>query len=1506
MRKRARLALPVILAVFLPASCFAQYMYLDTNGDGVLTPADVVSPTGQTTVGVWLRTDTNRDRSAASCPTGDGDLTFNLYEFILHASNGTIRWGDFVNHQPSMALSLGDGSSATDYHNGLGGGITLPPGTYHLASVLVEVGSGTPSLSIAAATQISGVLPTLFGSSCSGNDSDNLLKLGTDWFDADGVPYGGVANRAPVLAQPADMALAEGSAQDQELTAADPDGDALNFTLVTGPPYASVTTVTPGSGAALGRVRLAPGYRDAGTTSATVEARDGFATDRKSFAITVTDVNGPPTMTPLGDITMREGEMVERPLSALDPEGDPVTFTLVSGPRSVTVTTIATVPASGWLRVAPGFAEAGTATVTVSASDGALSDEESFHLTVVDPFPVHNQVLCEPADMLVVAGRRAEQALHAASPDGQPVTFLKVSGPDFATVSTVSSYPAGATGTITLAPAPADVGSYTAVVAATDGIATDPHAFLVSVAKARTLPDPNRLPFSAPFLSFDVGLNPQSVAAGDLDADGLIDLVTANLNHSLTILRGRGNGFFERKEEYPLGGAPYSVAIGDLNGDSRPDLAVPDSALDIVAVVFSIGACEFGRRLDVAVGDRPAYVKIGDWNRDGRPDLAAANENAGSVSILLGNRDGTFRERADYAVGNSPCYIDSDDFNGDGVLDLATANEESGSVSILLGNVDGTFQPRVAYLSGHDSRAVETGDLNGDGVPDLAVANFFPSTVSVLLGNGNGTFQPRIEIEDGLNPWSIAVGDLNGDGKLDIATANVGSSTAAVLLGDGTGRGWSRTNWPAAGLSRFIVISDPNRDGQLDIIVAGEGSGTVAVLLGHGDGTFGSRASIPAGESPLSVIAGDFNGDGKADIAAANIESATITIALGDGLGNFAPGATLVTMPSPVQLLSGDWNGDGRLDLAVASAVASAVSTFPGTGDGSFGARSDYPVPNGVNSVATGELNGDGAPDFVVAGGRAPSLTILNGGRDGVFQRGSDLTLPGTTFEVEIGDLNTDGHADLAVPQYAPAAVLILLGNGDGTFAPAPSRSVSGSLGSIALGDLDGDGVPDLAASVAYIAPFSHYPKPGAVATARGNGDGTFGPWSECPTPRTPAGLLLADVTGDGLSELVGGNSSSSISIYFGLGGGALGARIDLGTGFAPLSIAAGDWNGDGRPDLAVPGYASNRVELLFNRGQYAVVDRAPVLVAPRRVEARVEVPVRVSVSAIDPDGDPIAGLTADLTSLPRENDAVFKVISTHAAGKFTWTPRSGDVGRYEVRFIASNRRTTVAVTEINVGTHLTARAFLTPEDRVIRLFSGRPFTCVRIEPIDGAFLVADIDLTSITMRSTGTGSVGEIFALPSKHDHPGDRDRNGVADIAACFGIEELRRLFGGITGQARVPVSVAGSVASGGRFSARLELDIRATPGRHKVAVSPNPLNPVGALQFTTSKPGPLRVTLYDLAGRRVETLAEEPLTPAGFHEVRINGRDGRGAGLASGVYFYRVESVDGVARGKFTVLR
>ena len=88
-----RSALTVLLFLLVPSCAAAQWMYLDANGDGVSTAADVLAPSGTTSLDLWIRTNANRDGSPAECDTQDGALTIGGYEFILHASNGTIAWG---------------------------------------------------------------------------------------------------------------------------------------------------------------------------------------------------------------------------------------------------------------------------------------------------------------------------------------------------------------------------------------------------------------------------------------------------------------------------------------------------------------------------------------------------------------------------------------------------------------------------------------------------------------------------------------------------------------------------------------------------------------------------------------------------------------------------------------------------------------------------------------------------------------------------------------------------------------------------------------------------------------------------------------------------------------------------------------------------------------------------------------------------------------------------------------------------------------------------------------------------------------------------------------------------------------------------------------------------------------------------------------------------------------------------------------------------------------------
>jgi len=368
-------------ALVLAPPAIAQYLYLDSNGDGAHTAADVVSPTGNTTVDVWLNTNHNRDGSTATCVTGDGELTINSYEFILKAQHGTVTWGSFTNLMVPFTVNLGLASSGTDYHNGFGGGTIFPPGLYHVATLTITPTTGTPTIVVAASTSLNGSYLTSFGSQCSGNDFDNTMKLGSEWTDADGLPYAGALNTPPVMAQPSDMTVAAATTADQTLTATDSDGNPLTFSAIQPPLFVTVTTTNPGTGAATGNVHLAPNASDAGTRTQRIQVTDGIDTDQKQFQITVTVTHLPITLSPIPDQELLLGHQVAVQLHASDPDGNPFTFEKTTGPDFMY---LVKPDFNTYIQMSPVHAsDIGVWPASVTARDPYTSDTKSFTITVL-------------------------------------------------------------------------------------------------------------------------------------------------------------------------------------------------------------------------------------------------------------------------------------------------------------------------------------------------------------------------------------------------------------------------------------------------------------------------------------------------------------------------------------------------------------------------------------------------------------------------------------------------------------------------------------------------------------------------------------------------------------------------------------------------------------------------------------------------------------------------------------------------------------------------------------------------------------------------------------------------------------------------------------------------------------------------------------------------------------------------------------------------------------------
>ncbi len=724
-------------------------------------------------------------------------------------------------------------------------------------------------------------------------------------------------------------------------------------------------------------------------------------------------------------------------------------------------------------------------------------------------------------------------------------------------------------------------------------------------------PFASRTLFLAPFLGFDAGSDPHSVAISDLNADGRPDFVTANTAaNSISVLLGNADGTFGPKTDFGTGLHPNSVAIADLNADGRPDLvtANADSNANSVSVLLGNGNGTFGHKTDFGTGSTPGSVAIADLNADGRPDLVTANigfDGAdNTVSVLLGNGDGTFGAKSEYDAGTGlvctiqyirgvpylvcPGYFLSvaiADLNADGRLDLAVVNTNSNTVSVLLGNGDGTFGSRIDRPTGSGASSVAIADLNVDGRPDLVVANWGTNAVQVLLGNGDGTFGPWTNFGAGSTPLSVAIADLNADGRPDLATA--GGSGLSVLLGNGNGTFGPRMTFHTGPNLNSLAIADLNADGRPDLATAG-GSG-LSVLLGNGNGTFGTNAEFATGNSPVSVAVSDLNADGQPDLVVANAGSASVSVLLGNGNGTFwyktdySIKSTLGSSARSVAIA--DFNADGKPDLVVTDVdgLTNKVWVLLGNGNGTFSPGGAFSTGTNPVTVATADLNADGRLDLAVVNAGSNTVSVLLQNALGGLNR-LDYPTGIDPASVAIADLNADGRPDLVTANYSyDGTVSVLLGNGDGTFGPQTDFGTGRYPLSMAIADLNADGRPDLVTA-------NSYSLGNTVSVLLGNGDGTFGTKTDFGTGSYPVAVAIADLNSDGRPDLAVANENpNTVSVLLGNGDGTFGTKTDFGTGSVPFALAIADFNADGRPDLAVANSGSSTVTVLLHTKEQLV-----------------------------------------------------------------------------------------------------------------------------------------------------------------------------------------------------------------------------------------------------------------------------------------------------------------------------
>jgi hypothetical protein len=582
---------------------------------------------------------------------------------------------------------------------------------------------------------------------------------------------------------------------------------------------------------------------------------------------------------------------------------------------------------------------------------------------------------------------------------------------------------------------------------------------------------------------------------------------------------------------------------------------------------------------------QPYGIAAGDFNNDGKLDIVAAGWG-GEVTLNLGNGDGTFQSLSQvYPLGGAKA-VAVGDFNRDGNLDVAVlAAGQPGSVAIYLGDGTGNLNGPTLYQVGDQGPGVYSniaaGHFRSASKLDLVVTNGYDNTVSVLLGNGDGTFQSQVPYSTGTNsdPQWVAVADFNKDGHPDLVTADSGQGIG-VMLGNGDGTFqtpvfYSDVNGQAA---NGVAVADLNGDGNVDVVTAAWPSG-VNVFLGKGDGTFQAAVSYSAPyATTVAISLAEVGGTLKPVLIVADFVESTAFVLIGNGDGTFNPAVPYATDQGAQGLAVADFNKDGLLDFAVGSNSGPFMTVALGNGDGTYRASRDYSFVEGwgANQIAAADLRLDGNIDIVEADVPSRQLHVMLGSPHGVLGAPSSISICGVPYWVAVGDVNGDSIPDVITTGGANSgcgvpnnSVAVLLGIGNGTFQTPVYYSVgnnnanNGNGATLALAALTSNGKLDIIVSN----------NDGSLSVLLNQGTGTFGAATVISgVTATAEYIRLGDFNMDGKLDLALPDSpNNTVKILLGQGNGTFGTPTSLqNVPQTPAGLTVGDFNKDGKLDLAV------------------------------------------------------------------------------------------------------------------------------------------------------------------------------------------------------------------------------------------------------------------------------------------------------------------------------------------------
>jgi hypothetical protein len=331
---------------------------------------------------------------------------------------------------------------------------------------------------------------------------------------------------------------------------------------------------------------------------------------------------------------------------------------------------------------------------------------------------------------------------------------------------------------------------------------------------------------------------------------------------------------------------PESLALGDLNGDGLEDLVIGGSKL-IAPGAAGVSGSSLQGTLNVVLADKtvgfapgvrhdgfdPSYLAIADLNGDKLPDVVSQAYSGPVMSLNAGG--GALALPTSFPLPSALLYrgLATADFDGDGRSEMVipTENPDDGpgaGVVLLKSNGAGDYAQQKLD-DGVNAKAVAVGDVDGQAGPDLVVAGNVPNgqgALHVLLNDGSGQLGSLVDLSGVVGAVSVTLVDLDGDGKLDIVVQQPGFADGyGAYSNQGGGRFGAMQALPLGDSSGSTAFGDVDGDGKVDAVVSSNACSSLSLYLNDGKGSFLAPSRI-SDASPGHLALGDFNGDKALDL----------------------------------------------------------------------------------------------------------------------------------------------------------------------------------------------------------------------------------------------------------------------------------------------------------------------------------------------------------------------------------------------------------------------------------------------------------------------------------------------------------------------------------------------------------------------------------------------------------------------------------------------------------------